>query len=157
MIQGLYTLQHIRNGEVIGEYDFHNGIVDVGMNYLLDAGFDAGSQETQWFIGLVNNSGFSALANADTMASHAGWTEFGNYTEATRPEWAPSAAAARAITNATTVDFTINASGVLKGIFVTSDNTKSGTAGTLWSTAAFTSTISVSNGDTFKITYSISG
>jgi hypothetical protein len=43
----------------------------------------------------------------------------------------------------------------LKGIFVTSSNTKNGTTGTLWSTAAFASTVDVSNGDSLKITYTV--
>lgn len=158
MIQGVYTLQHIRDGEVVGEYDFHNGIVDEGMEYLLDVGFyTSGTKETNWYVGLVDNSAFSSFANSDVMSSHAGWTEFTSYTESNRPEWVAGAASSRAVTNASTVDFSVNASGTLKGIFIVSDNTKGGTSGVLWSTAAFASTINVSNGDTFKITYSISG
>ena len=136
-----------------------NGIVDEGIEYLLNVGFrSATSQINPWYIGLVDNSGFSAFANADTMSSHSGWTEFTNYSEATRPEWTVGAASSRAVTNSATVDFSINGvGGTVKGIFVTSNNTKSGTTGTLWSTAAFSSNATVTNGDTLKVTYTISG
>jgi hypothetical protein len=53
--------------------------------------------------------------------------------------------------------FTINASATLYGLFISSVSTKSGTTGTLWATAAFTSTKAVSSGDTLKITYTVSG
>ena len=137
--------------------EFPNGIVDEGIEYLLDAGFNGGSQVSTWYMGLVDNSGFTAFDNADTMASHSGWTESTVYTEGTRPEWTAGAAATRSVTNSTTVDFSMNASATIKGIFVTSVNTKSGTTGTLWSTAAFSSNATVTNGDTLKVTYTVSG
>jgi hypothetical protein len=91
------------------------------------------------------------------MSSHAGWTETTAYAEATRPEWTAGTPAARSITNASTVDFSINATITIHGIFITSDNTKSGTSGTLWSTAAFASNVTANNGDTLKVTYTLSG
>lgn len=156
--KGRYYIEHLdKRGRLKGIYDINNGIVDVGINYLLDAGFGAGSQITTWYIGLVDNAGFSAFANADTMSSHAGWAESTAYTEATRPEWTEGAASSRSITNASTVDFSINASVTIKGIFLTSDNTKSGTTGTLWSTASFTANVTATSGDTLKVTYTLSG
>lgn len=150
-------VEHIRNGEVIAVYDTQNGIVDVGINSLLDVGFGAATQITTWYMGLVDNSGFTAFADGDTMSSHTGWNEFTTYSEATRPQWSPAAASARSISNTTSVDFSINGSGTVKGIFVTSDNVKSGTTGTLWATAAFASNVTVTSGDVLKVTYTISG
>ncbi len=89
------------------------------------------------------------------MSSHAGWTEFTTYSDATRVAWTTVAAASESITNTTVSTFNINGSGTVKGIFVTSVSTKSGTTGTLWSTAAFTSPVPVSNGDQLKITYTV--
>jgi hypothetical protein len=146
-----------KHGNLKFEEELHNGIVDEGIEYLLDAGFNGGTQDTTHYIGLVDNSGFSAFADADTMASHAGWSESTAYSEATRPAWNPDAAASRAVTNSTTVDFTMNATATIKGIFVTSNNTKSGTTGTLWSTAAFASNASVVSSDVLKVTYTVSG
>jgi hypothetical protein len=139
-------------------YEFPNGIVDEGMNHILDTQFHGTSQVATWYIGLVDNSGFSAFADADTLASHAGWSESTAYTESNRVTWAEDAASSRSISNSTTADFSINATGNLKGIFVSSNNVKStGNTGTLWSTAAFSSVVATANGDTLKVTYTVSG
>lgn len=157
-LRGKFTVTHLdKDGVVKGEYEFPNGIVDVGMNHILETQFNGGTPVTAWYIGLINNAGFSALANADTMASHSGWAEATGYTESARPEWTAGTASGRAITNSSTVDFTINTSATIKGIFITSSATKSGTTGTLWSTAAFSSNASVVNTDVLKITYSVAG
>lgn len=156
--KGHFTVEcYDKNGLLKWTQAFPNGIVDVGIEYLLDAGFNGGSQVSTWYMGLVDNSGFSAFANADTMSSHSGWSESTAYSESTRPEWTAGAAASRAVTNSSTVDFSMNATATIRGIFITSDNTKSGTTGTLWSTAAFSSNASVTNGDTLKVTYTVSG
>lgn len=156
--KGKYTIEHFdKNGKLLGKYEVPNGIVDEGLNHILETEFHSGTQITAWYIGLIDNAGFSALDNADVMSSHAGWAESTAYSEATRPAWTAGTAASRAITNASTVNFSINATATIKGIFIASDSTKSGTTGTLWSTAAFGSTVSVGSGDVLKVTYSLSG
>ena len=152
--KGKFIVEHFRGEEKIGEYEFPNGIVDAGLNSILGIMFHADTQITAWYIGLIDNSGFSALANGDTLASHAGWNEFTSYT-GNRLAWGPGASSARSITNGSTVNFPITGSGTLKGIFVSDHAT--GTTGTLWSTAAFGSTVAVTNGDTLKVTYTVSG
>ena len=149
-------VQHIRAGKVIGEYLLHNDVVDVGINSLLDINFRNQTQIANWYLGLVDNAAFSAFADADTMSSHTGWAENTDYDEVTRPEWVTAAAATRAISNSTTVDFTMNSTAAIKGIFITSNNTISGTTGTLWATAAFASVVNVVSADVFKITYTVS-
>lgn len=157
-LKGRFRVEHYdRDGNLKATYRVPNGIVDVGLNKILDDMFDGGTQSTTWYIGLVDNSGFSAFANADTMASHSGWSESTAYTETARPEWTAGTPAARSITNASTVDFSINATVTLKGIFIVDNSTKSGTSGVLWSTAAFASNVAAVNGDTLKITYTVSG
>lgn len=146
-----------KDGVLKWEEECFNGIVDEGLEALLDAYFNAGTQPANFYIGLIDNATFSAFAGADTMSSHAGWDEDTTYSEATRPEWAPGAAASRAVTNATTVDFSINGTTAIYGIFISTNNTKSGTTGVLWATAAFSSVASVENGDTLKVTYTVSG
>ena len=155
--KGKYIVEHFRDGEKIGEYELPNGIVDVGLNSILGVQFHADTQITAWYIGLIDNSGFTALANGDTMSSHSGWNEFTSYSQANRVQWSPGASSGRSISNGTTSDFSITGSGTIKGIFIVSNNTKSGTTGTLWSTAAFGSTVAVQNGDTLKVTYTVSG
>jgi hypothetical protein len=156
-LAGKWKLELVRDGKTIHEEVFNNGIVDVGMNSLLDVYFRNQTQIAAWYIGLVDNAGFSAFAPADTMGSHAGWTESTAYSDANRITWSPGAAASRSITNGTPGTFNINGAATLKGIFITSNNTKGGTTGTLWSTAAFASTVTVANGDQLKVTYTLSG
>jgi hypothetical protein len=158
-LKGRYVIEHAdRDGNLKGQYEIPNGIVDVGLNHILDTQFHGGSQVATWYIGLVDNAGWTAFADADTLSSHAGWAEFTSYTEANRVAWVEDAAASRSITNSTTADFSVNASGNLKGIFISSNNVKStGNTGTLWSTAAFSSVVATANGDTLKVTYTISG
>ncbi len=142
-------------GNLKFEDAFHNDITNIGKNSLLDSYFRNQTQPASWYFGLVDNSGFSAFAAGDTMSSHAGWTEFTTYSDSTRVQWVTVAASAQSITNSSVSTFNINGSGTVKGIFVTSVSTKSGTTGTLWSTAAFTSAVPVSNGDQLKITYTV--
>ena len=159
-LQGFYpAIEHTdKFGKLIGVYSLHNDITNVGKNYILDTMFKDGTQiaSTAWCIGLISNSGYSALAAGDTMSSHSGWTEFTGYSQSTRVAWGPGAASSQATTNASPATFDINATGTLKGIFVTSQNTKSGTTGTLWATGLFAADVPVSNGDQMKITYTVS-
>ena len=160
-MKGRFHVEHVRAGEVIGKYEMPNGIVDVGLNKILDVMFHAATQITTWYISLVDNDGFSAFNAADQMSSHAGWTESNGtgskagYSDSTRVEWTEGAAASKSITNATPITFNINVGGVIKGIFVTSASDKGGTTGTLWSTAAFATNVTVVNGDQLKVTYTV--
>jgi hypothetical protein len=158
-LAGRFVVEHRDvEGTLKATYEFPNGIVDEGLNHILATQFNGGAQVATWYIGLVDNSGWTAFADADTLSSHAGWSENTDYTESNRVTWAEDAPAARSISNSTTADFSINASGNLKGIFVSSNNVKStGNTGTLWSTAAFSSVVATANGDTLKVTYTVSG
>jgi hypothetical protein len=157
-LNGKFLVKHFDSeGNLKGTYEFPNGIVDVGLNHILDTQFNAGTQVTAWHAGLINNAGFTALSNSDTMASHAGWAETTAYTQANRVAWDPANASARAVVNGTTMDFSINATVTIRGIFISSSNTKGGTTGTLWSTALFAASVSAVNGDTLKVTYTVSG
>jgi hypothetical protein len=89
------------------------------------------------------------------MGSHS-WIEYTGYSEGVRQTWSPGSASSGSITNGTAVTFTINATAVLYGMFVCSNNTSGGSSGTLWSTAAFNSTKSVASADTVKLTYTLS-
>ena len=158
-LSGRFIVEHRDREDFLKAiYEVPNGIVDVGLNHILEAEFNGGAQLDPWYIGLVDNATFGSFADADTMSSHAGWDEFTSYTESNRVTWAVDSATSRAISNSTTADFSINATGNLKGIFVTSNNVKStGNSGTLWATAAFSSVVATANGDTLKVTYTVSG
>lgn len=137
-----------------------NGVTDAGITSLLNIMFRSGTQITTWYLGLIDNAGFVALASGDTSASHSGWSEVatGNISNSVRPTWSPGAPSSGAIVNGTTVDFNmINTSSLtVKALFLISDSTKGGTSGTLFSTAAFTGgTQATNNGDTLKVTYTV--
>lgn len=158
IMRGMWHVRHrTKSGLLIAEYNIKNAITDEGMNYLLDTGFNAGAGLNPWYIGLIDSTGFTAVAGADTMASHTGWSELTAYSQATRPTWGSGAAAARAITNATAAAFTANATNTVKGLFITSNSTKGGTTGKLWSAALFGSAVLVNSSDVLDATYSLSG
>ncbi len=156
--KGRYQVEHWRDGQLLKTYDFPNDIVNQGKNDIFDVYFSDGTQTaaSAWCLSLISLAGYSALAAGDTMASHGGWGEFVGYAEATRPAWGPGDPASQAITNATPVTFTINATGTVKGIFVTNQNTKGGSTGKLWATALFTGDVPVTSGDQLKVTYTVS-
>lgn len=158
LLKGKFRVEHVRDGVVLGTYDFLNDITNEGKNTLFDVMFASGTQiaSSSWFIGLISSSGYSALAAGDTMASHAGWTEATGYTQSTRVAWGPGSAASQSITNASPATFDINATATIKGIFVTSNSTKSGTTGKLWSTALFSADVPVTSGDQLRVTYTVS-
>lgn len=156
--KGKFRVEHRDNlGNLKGIYDFNNDIVNAGKNDILGVYFSGGTQtaSANWAIGLISNSGYSALAAGDTMSSHAGWTEFTGYSQSTRVAWGPGSASSQSVTNASPATFDINATGTVKGIFVVNQNTKGGTTGTLWATALFSADVPVTSGDQLKVTYTV--
>jgi hypothetical protein len=145
-------------GRIVGIYDVLNDVVNVGKNKILDVMFNDSTPvaNNSWFLGFISLASFSALNAADTMSSHAGWIEFTTYSQSTRVAWGSIAASSQTVTNTTPATFDITSAGTVKGIFTTSNSSKSGTSGTLWATALFASDVPVSNGDQLKITYSVS-
>jgi len=141
-----------------GRLTAHNGIVNVGKDKLLGVMFNAATQITAWFMGLINDSPSPTLGAIDTMLVHAGWVESStDYSEATRPAWPEDAPASQKITNTTEVVFSITATVTIAGFFLVDNSTKGGTAGTLWCTALFDGgPQAVVSGDTIKVTYTLS-
>lgn len=131
-----------------------NMVVNDALNSVLGVYLHGDTQITTWYLGLIDNSGFSALAAGDLINSHSGWAESVAYTQSTRPAWNPDAPSGQTITNSTSVTFTANTSVTIKGCFLVSDSTKSGTTGKLFATGAFSSTQSLVNAQNLKTTYS---
>lgn len=151
-------MEHWRSGKLLRTYNTLNDITNEGKNTIFDVMFNNGTQiaNNSWFIGLISNTSYTGVAATDTMSSHGGWTEFTGYSQANRVAWGSGAAASQSVTNATAATFDINAAGTVKGVFITSNSTKSGTTGKLWATALFAADVPVSNGDQLKITYTVS-
>ena len=83
-LKGRFVVEHWRKGERIDERQFDNGITNEGKNFLLNAMFDGGTQNTTWYLGLITNASYSALAATDTYANIGtgsnGWGESTVYT-----------------------------------------------------------------------------
>lgn len=175
-IRGKFNVEQWRDGKLIDTWEVPNLITNEGKNHILDVQFDGiVSAISTWYIGLIDLTGYSALAatdDYDNIDGTNGWDEFTPYTDpanassaVTRPAWTPDPAASQSITNSTVVSFDITGSGTVKGLFLaggTNAQTKSdhspGAANILWNAALFTGgDRTVANTDTLKVTYTVSG
>ena len=158
-----HVLCYDENGDLKWEENNSNLVVNAGVVYMAGTALTSVTQITTWYIGLVTGPGSgTTFAIADTMASHAGWTEFTGYSQANRvtatmtnTSDTSSSNNKSVVTNSASVAaFSINAGGTVAGAFLTSNNTKSGTTGTLFSASDFTGgDRTVVNGDTLNVTY----
>jgi hypothetical protein len=150
-----FSCEHIRNNRVIGVHHGWNDVTIVGKNLLLDTMFGNSTPVSQidpWYIGLINNSPSPVLVEGDTLASHAGWTEWASYS-GNRKVWDDANASNKVKGTSTVSTFTMSATGTIYGILIAS--VASGTSGTLWATGAFDTTVDVVSADELKITYGI--
>jgi len=160
---GVFTVTCFdKDGNLKWEAKSHNLVVNVGLQDMNTKYFKGSGYTAAWYIGLYGSGATNDPAASDTMSSHVGWTEVTDYSQATRP--------AATFGTATTADpsvidnsgsvavFSINGTTTVGGAFLTSDNTKGGTSGTLFSAADFQSPgdRSVVNGDTLNVTYQFS-
>ena len=151
-----------KDGNLKWEDKAHNLVVNVGLADMNDKYFGGSGYSATWYLGLVDNSPSPSYAAGDTMASHAGWAENTDYTQANRPTvtfGSATVADPSVINNSGAVDvFTMNASVTIAGAFLTSDNTKGGTAGILFSASTFQTpgARTVVSGDTLNVTYEFS-
>jgi hypothetical protein len=120
-----------------------------GKNHLLDVVFDAAAASGNWYLGIIDNNGFTAVSIDDTLASHTGWNEASE----DRLEWAPDAAANGSIQNNTPVEFTFTNTTTVKGIFLASVQT--GTSGVLFSTVLYDAPITQTSGSILNVTFRV--
>ena len=154
---GVYTATcYDAQGNLKWTDTYSNLVTTVGKNDLLDKYLAGSAYTAAWYLGLISLTGYTAVAVGDTMASHAGWTEDIGYSNSTRV--APSFGAASAGSKASTATaFNINATTTIKGTFLTTVSTKSGTTGILYSAGLFTGgDKAVASGDTLNVTYTAS-
>lgn len=155
--RGVYTFEcYGPNGQLKWRDTLDNLVTTAGKNDLLDKYLAGSSYTAAWFLGLIGTTGYSAVNVADTAASHAGWTESVVYSNSTRP--APSWGSASAGSKASTATaFNINGSDTIKGAFLISNSTKSGTSGILYSAGLFSGGDRlVASADTVNVTYTAS-
>jgi hypothetical protein len=160
---GVFTVQCFdAEGNLKWSEEKHNLVVNVGLKDMNDKYFTGSAYTAGWFLGLYGAASSNDPAAGDTMASHAGWTEVTDYTEATRPACtfgAATTADPSVISNSASVAvFSIDDTVTVGGAFLTSNSTKGGTTGTLFSAADFQSPgdRSVVSGDVINVTYQFS-
>lgn len=126
-----------------------NLVVNIGLQHMLDVTFTGATQESTWYVGLT--AADPVVASANTLASHAGWTELTGYT-GSRQEYV-DVRSDQAVTNsASQASFAITTAQTVGGAFLASDAT--GTDGILLCAAALSgSNRSVVDGDTVNLTY----
>ena len=160
---GVFTVQCFdKDGNLKWTEENHNLVVNIGLQDMNTKYFSGSSYTAAWYIGLYGAGASNTPAASDTMSSHAGWTEVTAYSQSTRPACSfgtATTADPSVITNSgSPATFSINGTTTVGGAFLTSDNTKSGTTGILFSASDFQSPgdRSVVNGDTLTVTYTFS-
>ena len=167
-IAGHYHMEcRDKEGNLKWEESFPNLVNSIGKELLLDTLLKGVSYTVVGpFLGLINSS--PTFLAADTMTSHAGWTEFIAYTvggSAVRGTavFASATSAGLSPANitsslATAITYTITgAGGTVAGCFLVTGagavSTQSSTAGTLYSAGAFAVPKVTTVGDTVAVTY----
>jgi len=150
-----------KDGNLKWEDTAKNLVVNTGLQDMNTKYFKGVTYTAAWYIGLVDDSGFSAYAPGDTLASHGGWAETTAYSGGNR--------ATATFGTATTADpsvisnsgspgaFSITGSVTVRGAFLCNVQSNSSTSGLLFSVSNFTGgNRAVINGDTLNVTYQFS-
>ena len=170
-IEGFYEVKcHDKDGNLKWEDSFPNLVNAVGKQLMLDTLLRGSAYTvTGPFLGLVSGASPTFGTGSDTQTSHAGWTEFVNYTvggTAVRGTavFAVATSAGSTPSNVTTsaatpITYTITgAGGTVGGCFLVTGSgatsAQSNTGGTLYSAGAFTTAKVTTAGDTVSVTYS---
>jgi hypothetical protein len=155
-IEGYYTaICYSVDGFVKWTEDIHNVVCTVGKNATLD-GILGNSAQGAVVMGL---KGTGTAVAADTMTSHATWSEVGLANAPTysgnRPAPTFSAASSGSKTTSSAVTFSMTGTGTVAGCFINigGSATKDTTTGVLFSAGDFSSSKSVVSGDTIAVTY----
>lgn len=140
----------------------YNVVATGGKNDLLDKYFAGSAYTAAWYLGLISSVSYTTgPAAGDVMNSHGGWTEAGptnapNYSAGTRPSISWSAASGGSKASSSAVSFTFSAGGTVKGGFITSNSTKDGTTGILYSASTFSGGDKVvANTDVVNVTVTV--
>jgi hypothetical protein len=150
-----------KDGNLKWEDTAKNLVVNTGLQDMNTKYFTGSTYTAAWYIGLVNDSGFTAYAAGDTLASHTGWTETTAYSggnRATATFGTATTADPSVISNSASPGaFSITGSVTVRGAFLCNVQSNASTSGLLFSVSNFTGgNRSVINGDTLNVTYQFS-
>jgi hypothetical protein len=159
---GVFHVQCIdKDGNVKWTEDMHNLVVNEGLQEMNTQFFTGSNYTAALYLGLIEGPGAgNTYAAADTLASHAGWVEFVNYSGARKAvTFGPATLADPSVidNSGTPSSFTISGlGGVVAGAFLATVD--SGTSGVLFSEANFQAPgdRTVVSGDTLNVTYTFS-
>lgn len=169
-IEGCYhVVCRDAEGNIKWQDEFPNLVNSIGKELMLDTLLSGTAYTTVGpFLGLISGASPTFLAG-DTMASHAGWTEFINYTVGGSPvrgtaSFSAATSTGASPTNVTTktataITYTITGGGgTVGGCFLVTgsgaSSTQNNTSGTLYSAGAFATAKITTAGDTVSVTYS---
>ena len=144
-----------KDGALKWEEKFKNIMVNTGLDDALDKFWKGSGYTAAHYVGLTDAT--PTIAATDTMGSHAGWAEIVAYSEGVRQTLTLGTVATQSVNNsASKASYSINGTATVGGIFIGTDNTKSGTAGTLIAVSAFTGgDKSVVTSDTVNVTITL--
>lgn len=137
------------DGEVKWRETVRNLVTTPGKTDIIDKYLKGSGYTAAWYLIL---KGAGSIAAADTLASHAGWTESTPYA-GNRPTitWGTTSAGSN---TATAVSISINATATIAGAGCCTVNT--GTSGVLYNMSDFAASRSVASGDTLNVTPTLS-
>lgn len=160
---GVFHVQcHDAQGNLKWEVTEHNLVVNVGLQDMNTKYFTGSGYTATWYLGIYGAAASNNPAAGDTMSSHIGWTEVTAYDQATRPQavfGTATTADPSVISNSgSPAVYTISGTTTVGGAFLTSNNTKGGTTGILFSAVDFSAPgdRSVVDNDTITVSYSFS-
>lgn len=151
-----------KDGNLKWEDSAKNIVVNTGLQDMNAKYFSGSAYTAAWYIGLVTGPGAgNTYAAADTLASHAGWTEDTGYSggdRATATFGTATTADPSVINNSGSVGvFSINATTTIAGAFLTNIEDNTDSVGLLFSVSSFTGgDRAVVSGDTLNVTYEFS-
>jgi hypothetical protein len=146
-----------KDGNLKWNEEFPNLVVNTGLQFINEQVFKGLTYTATWYMGLTNTG--ATYAATDTMVLHPGWTENTSYIQSTRPviTFNSPTSADPSVIDTIAVNYTINATATIAGAFITTSDTKGGTAGTLFSAGNFTvGDRGLVSGDTLNVTYTFS-
>jgi len=139
-----------------------NLVTNEGLNDVLDKYLKGSSYTAAFYVGLIDNASFSAIAAgnvaSDISVSTAtnGWIEFDDYSEGVRQTLTLGTVSSQSVDNsASKAAFSIDATGTVNGAFVVTTSTVGGTTGVLYGAVSFSATRNVENGDTLNVTVTL--
>jgi len=148
-----YSIQCIRDGEVVWTDETDNMIVQEGLQYILGSSL-GDTEKKQLYCGLCSHY---SVEYDDTMADHS-FIEFDGTSSVERPpaEFEDSGPVATGWTyTAVDVQFLIFQAATLHGIFLTDNKVINENSGILFGVAPFSTNKNVSIGDSLLVTISV--